>query len=113
MRAWMALLATLLLASCATGRYQWSIAHLSVSPRAKKLPQSELEEIVKLVVNASSSTVIAVGLPCDGTPGVIHVVVDYTPDRFMVYDVKKIGGHWKIAAHRDASPTITELFDVC
>src|SRR4051812_27771698 len=96
MRSALALLTIALPTSCATDRYQWSIAHLSVSPRAKKLPQSALADIVKIVVDASSSIVLGVGVPCNGPPGVINVVVDYRSDRYMLYKVKKIGGRWRI-----------------
>ena len=90
------------------------MAHLDVSPRAQKLPRPELEQIVKLVVDATSSTVLAVAQSCDSKSGVFHVVVDYRPDRYMIYDVKKIGGQWKITHFEDASPTLTSLFgDLC
>ncbi|HYR23693.1 MAG TPA: hypothetical protein VEP30_12310 [Chthoniobacterales bacterium] len=105
--------AVVLLIGCASDRYEWSMSHLDLSPRAQKLPRPEVEQIVKLVVDASSSTVIAVGQSCDGKSDVFHVVVDYRPDRYMVYDVKKIGGRWKITRHEDASPTLTGLFDLC
>src|SRR5712691_2112407 len=99
MRSALALVAVAILTSCAADRYQWSIVHATFSPRAKKLGQTELEEIVKLVVDASSSTVLAIGTPCRGTSDVINVVVDYESDRVMVYYVKKIGGRWKITGH--------------
>jgi len=106
--------AVVLLIGCASDRFEWSMAHLDLSPRARKLPRPELEQIVKLVVNATSSTVLAVGQSCDAKSGVFHVVVDYQPDRYMIYDVKKIGGHWKITHFEDASPTLTSLFgDLC
>jgi len=49
-------------ARCAStsDRYEWSMAHLDVSPRAQKLPRPELEQIVKVVVDATSSTVLLV-----------------------------------------------------
>src|SRR5205807_4342486 len=112
MRSAFALVALVVLTSCAADRYHWSIAHMSLSPRAKKLPQGDVEEIVKLVVEASSSTVLSVGAPCRGASDVINIVVDYMPDRFMLYHVKKIGGHWKIVGREDASPTLTGLFDL-
>src|SRR6266496_650141 len=64
--------AVVLLIGCASDRFEWSMAHLDLSPRARKLPRPELEQIVKLVVNASSSTVLAVGQSCDAKSGVYH-----------------------------------------
>jgi hypothetical protein len=114
MRSVFVVLAILVLTSCAADRYRWSMAHLSLSPRAKKLPQSELEQIVKLVVNSTgTSIVIGVGMPCGGPPGVVNVVADYRSDRYMLYKLKKIERQWKIIGNQDASPALTNLFDFC
>jgi hypothetical protein len=104
----------IVLLGCASDRFEWSMAHLDISPHAQKLPRPELEQIVKLVIDATSSTVLAVGQSCDSKSGVFRVIVDYEPDRYMIYDVKKIGGQWKITHFEDASPTLTMLFgDLC
>ena len=41
-------MALLALAGCAQDRYQWNLSHAAFAPSARRLPESEREEIVRL-----------------------------------------------------------------
>jgi len=98
-----------LLAGCATDRYRWSLTHAFLSPRAQQLPRDELQEIVWLVSHSWGDTIIAVGQTCGDNPDEFHVVARYNDYRVMVFDLKKIAGHWKITDHGDASPFLSTI----
>ena len=101
------------LASCATDRYRWSLAHAYMSPRARQLPRAELEEIVWLVSHAWSDTIIAVGGSCSEGLDQMHAVARYTDYEVMVFDLKKVSGHWRIVDHGEGTPTISTAWYGC
>lgn len=105
--------AVLCLAGCATDRYHWSLAHAYMSPRARQLPRAELEEIVWLVSHAWSDTIIAVGASCSEGPDQMHAVARYTDYDVMVFDLKKISGHWRIVDSGEGTPTISTAWYGC
>jgi hypothetical protein len=76
--------AVLILTACATGRYDWSLAHAYMSPRARQLPRAELEEIVWLVSHAWGDAIIAVGGACNEGRDQMHVVAKYTDYEVMI-----------------------------
>jgi hypothetical protein len=108
-----AFVALLLLSSCATDRYRWSITHAYFSPAARKLPRPELEQIVDLVSHRWSDSIIAVGQACGDKPDEMHVVARYTDYRVMVFDLKKIAGDWKIMDSGEGSPTLSTVWYGC
>ena len=99
----------LLLTGCATDRYHWSIANAYFSPVAGKLPRAELEEIVWLVSHSWGDTIIAVGQACGDKPDEFHAVARYNDYRVMVFDLKKVAGHWKITDRGDGSPFLSTI----
>jgi hypothetical protein len=101
------------LAGCATDRHRWSLAHAYMSPRAQKLPRAELKEIVWLVSHAWSDTIIAVGGSCSEGRDQMHVVARYTDYEVMVFDLKKVSGHWRIVDHGEGTPTISTAWYGC
>jgi hypothetical protein len=105
--------AVLILAGCATDRYRWSLAHAYMSPRARQLPRPELEEIVWLVSHAWSDTIIAVGASCSEGPDQMRAVAKYTEYEVMVFDLKKISGHWRIIDSGEGTPTISSAWYGC
>ena len=106
-------LAVLLLSGCATDRAHWSLAHAYMSPRARQLPRAELEEIVSLVSNAWSDTIVGVGQACGDPPDTMHVVASYGEYRTMVFDLKKVSGHWRIVDRGDGTPTLSTTWYGC
>jgi len=105
--------AVLILTACATGRYDWSLAHAYMSPRARQLPRAELEEIVWLVSHAWGDAIIAVGGACNEGRDQMHVVAKYTDYEVMIFDLKKTSGHWHIVDHGEGTPTISSVWYGC
>ena len=105
--------AVLILTACATGRYDWSLAHAYMSPRARQLPRAELEEIVWLVSHAWGDASIAVGGASNEGRDQMHVVAKYTDYEVMIFDLKKTSGHWHIVDHGEGTPTISSVWYGC
>ncbi len=101
------------LASCATDLAKWNMANAYLSPRARKLPRAELEEIVALVSQKWGNAVVGVGKSCDDPPNVMHVVAQYFEDVVMVFDLKKEGGHWRITNSGEGTSFISSLWYSC
>ena len=89
------------------------MAHAYFSPAARKLPRPELEQIVELVSHRWDDTIIAVGEACGDKPDEMHVVARYTDYRVMVFDLKKVAGHWKITDSGEGSPTLSTVWYGC
>jgi hypothetical protein len=106
-------MALFLFTGCATDRYRWSLTHAYMSPRARQLPRAELEEIVWLVSHAWSDTIIAVGGSCSEGRDQMHAVARYTDYEVMVFDLKKVSGHWRIVDHGEGTPTISTAWYGC
>jgi hypothetical protein len=105
--------AFLLAASCATDRARWSLAHAYISPRARELPRAELEEIISLVSQSWSETIVGVGQACGDSRDTMHVVASYGEYRTMVFDLKKVSGHWRIVDRGDGTPTLSTTWYGC
>jgi hypothetical protein len=104
----------LALCGCAEDRYRWSLSHARISPKARQLPQSDLEEIIRIITAASSNVIIGVGQSCtERTLDEMHVVTEYSEDRVMVYDLKKTDGRWKITDHGDGDPLLSTVWISC
>jgi hypothetical protein len=103
----------LMLAGCATDRYRWSLAHAYISPRGRQLPRTELEEIVWLVSHAWDESIVGVGQSCGEPPDTMHVVAKYGDYRTMVFDLKRVSGHWRIVDHGDGTPFISTAWYGC
>ena len=107
------LTATLLVSGCAANRYQWALEHAYMSPRARQLPRAELEEIVWRVSHAWDEPIVGVGQACGESPDTMHVVARYGDYRTMVFDFKRVSGHWQIVDHGDGTPTISSTWYGC
>jgi hypothetical protein len=105
--------AILVLVGCATDRYRWTLAHAYMSPRARQLPRAELEEIVWLVSHAWDEAIVGVGQACGEPPDTMHVVARYGDYRTMVFDLKRVSGHWRIVDHGDGTPFISTAWYGC
>jgi hypothetical protein len=99
--------ALLLPVGCATDRARWSLAHSYLAPSAKRLPRAELKEIIGLVSHAWVEPIVGVGQSCGEPPNIMHVVARYGDYRTMVFDFKKISGHWRIVDRGDGTPFIS------
>jgi hypothetical protein len=51
----------LALAGCAHDRYQWNLSHAAFASSARRLPESERQEIVRLVSHATTEKLLRVG----------------------------------------------------
>jgi hypothetical protein len=105
--------AVLILAGCATNRYRWSLAHAYMSPRARQLPLAKREEVVWLVSHAWDEPIVGVGQACGDPPDTMHVVARYGDYRTMVFDLKRVSGHWRIVDSGDGTPTISSVWYGC
>jgi hypothetical protein len=102
-----------LLSSCATDLTNWSLVNAYLSPRARKLPRPELEEIVSQVSHKWGNAIVGVGQSCDDPPNVMHVVAQYFEDVVMVFDLKKENGHWRITRYDEGTSFISTLWYSC
>src|SRR5882672_10460572 len=102
-----------ILTSCATDLTKWNMANAYVSPRARKLPKAELEEIVSLVSQKWGNAIVGVGQSCDDPPNVMHAVAQYFEDVVMVFDLKKENGHWRITNSGEGTSFISTLWYSC
>jgi hypothetical protein len=98
---------------CATDLAKWSMANAYFSPRARKLPRVEQEEIVSLVSARWRNVIVGVGQSCDDPPNVMHVVAQYFEDVVMVFDLKKENGHWRITNSGDGTSFLSTLWYSC
>jgi hypothetical protein len=106
-------LVLVVLAGCATDRARYSLAHAYLSPRARQLPRAELEEIISLVSAAWTETIVGVGQACGDPADTMHVVATYGDYRTMVFDFKKISGHWSIVDRGDGTPLLSKTWYSC
>jgi|tagenome__1003787_1003787.scaffolds.fasta_scaffold20835584_2 hypothetical protein len=102
-----AAVASLLLVGCAADRARWSLAHAYLAPSAKRLPRAELEEIIGLVSRAWGEPIVGIGQSCGEPTNIMHVVARYGDYRTMVFDFRKISGHWRIIDRGDGTPFIS------
>ncbi|MEY2555172.1 MAG: hypothetical protein QOF93_316 [Verrucomicrobiota bacterium] len=89
------------------------MANAYFSPHARKLPRVELEEIVSLVTHQWSNTIVGVGQACGDPPDVMHVVAQYFEDRVMVFDLKKVDGHWRVSNSGEGTSFISTIWYSC
>jgi hypothetical protein len=101
----------LALADCAQDRYQWNLAHAGFASSARRLPETERQEIVRLVTQATTETLLRVGQSYgERGSNVMHAITGYRDDRVTVFDLKRVAGHWVIYDHGDASMTLSTVF---
>src|SRR5262249_51053657 len=91
-------IATLMLTSCSTARYRWSLSDAALSPSAQRLPRQELEQIVRLVSPAFIKRITAIGRECSRAKheDEMNVIVEYTGDGWWLYKLKKSSGQWHV-----------------
>ena len=87
-------MALLALAGCAQDRYQWNLSHAAFASSARRLPESERQEIVRLVSHATTETLLRVG-QSDYERGVIimNAVTGFHDHRVTMFYLTKTGGH--------------------
>src|ERR1700716_4206746 len=98
----------LALSSCAEGRYHYAMEHAYLSPRARQLSQTDRAEILRLISQATSETVIGVGhIGSERTLNEMHVVTYHTENDVTVFDLRKENGKWRIADYGLGTPFIS------
>jgi hypothetical protein len=99
-------LALLVLAGCAQDRYHWNLSHAAFAPSARRLPDSERQEIVRLVSQATTETLLRVGqsyYEYKRGDNIMNAVTGYHDHRLTMFSLTKTGGHWVLLDHEDAS----------
>ena len=96
-----AIIVALFLSACAADRYRWNLAHQHLMPNASKLPRADIEEITRLVSQASLQPILGIAYqPTGRRRGEVTVVTSYpsgeTPDDNGSYYLRKDRGHWHI-----------------
>ena len=71
-------MALLALAGCAQDRYQWNLSHAAFASSARRLPESERQEIVRLVSHATTERL---SLPCPRIQIVTESVFSKSPSK--------------------------------
>ncbi len=99
-------MALLALAGCAQDRYQWNLSHAAFASSARRLPESERQEIVRLVSHATTETLLRVGRshPERGS-NIMNALTGYRDLRVTRFTLTKVAGHWVIIDHEDVPMT--------
>jgi len=99
-------MALLALAGCAQDRYQWNPSHAAFASSARRLPESERQEIVRLVSHATTETLLRVGRshPERGS-NIMNALTGYRDHRVTRFTLTKVAGHWVIIDHEDVPMT--------
>ena len=104
-------MALLALAGCAQDRYQWNLSHAAFAPSARRLPESERQEIVRLVSHATTETLLRVGRSYyERGSNIMNAVTGYRDHRVTMFTLTKTGGHWVIIDHEDASIKFSSVY---
>jgi hypothetical protein len=106
-------LALLVLAGCAQDRYHWNLSHASFAPSARRLPEGERQEIVRLVSQATTETLLRVGqsyYQYEHGDNIMQAVTGYHDHRLTMFSLTKTGGHWVIIDHEDASMKFSNVY---
>jgi len=94
----------LVLASCAPDRYHWNLSHAVFAPSARRLPETERQEIVRLVSQATTEPLLRVGRSYyERGSNIMNAVTGYHDHHVTRFSLTKTSGHWVIIDHEDAS----------
>ena len=97
-------LVLLTLAGWAQDRYQWNLSHAAFASSARRLPQGECEEIVRLVSQATTAPLLRVGQSYyQRGDNIMQAVTGYHDHRVTMFTLTKPGEHWVFIDHEDAS----------
>ena len=105
-------MALLALAGCAQDRYQWNLSHAAFASSARHLPESERQEIVRLVSHATTETLLRVGrsYPERGS-NIMNAVTGYRDHRVTRFTLtKRVAGDWVIIDQEDVPMTTGTLY---
>jgi hypothetical protein len=99
------------LAGCAQDRYHWNLSHAAFAPSARRLPESERQEIVRLVSHATTETLLRVGrsYPERGS-NIMNAVTGYRDHRVTRFTLTNVAGHWVIIDHEDSSVRLSNVY---
>jgi hypothetical protein len=102
----------LALAGCAQDRYHWNLSHAAFAPSARRLPESERQEIVRLVSDATTETLLRVGRSHYQRESdlIMQAVTGYRDHRVTKFTLTKDAGHWVIIDHEDVPMTTGTLY---
>ena len=103
----------LALAGCAQDRYHWNLSHAAFAPSARRLPETERQEIVRLVSQATTETLLRVGqsyYEYEHGDNIMNAVTGYHDHRLTMFSLTKTGGHWVILDHEDASIKFSSVY---
>jgi hypothetical protein len=91
-------------AGCAQDRYHWNLSYAAFASSARRLPQGEREEIVRLVSQATTETLLRVGRSYyERGDNIMNAVTGYHDHRVTMFILTNVGRHWVIIDHEDAS----------
>lgn len=94
----------LALAGCAQDRYHWNLSHAAFAPSARGLPAAERQEIVRLVSQATTETLLRVGRSYyERGSNIMNAVTGYHDHRVTRFSLTKTGGRWVIIDQEDTS----------
>ena len=104
-------MALLALAGCAQDRYQWNLSHAAFASSARRLPESERQEIVRLVSHATTETLLRVGRSYyERGSNIMNAVTGYRDHRVTRFTLTKVAGDWVIIDQEDVPMTTGTLY---
>ena len=86
----------------AADRYRWNVTHAELSPQVRRLPRSDIDQIMHVMAEASQQPVICLHVSAQN-PHQIYAItgVPYgdRPDQFGSCVLEKQNGQWRVV-HR-------------
>jgi hypothetical protein len=103
----------LALAGCAQDRYHWNLSHAAFAPSARRLPETERQEIVRLVSDATTEPLLRVGqsyYQYERRDNIMQAVAGYHDHRATMFSFTKPDRHWVILDREDASIKFSTIY---
>lgn len=102
-----------MLAGCAQDRYHWNLSHAAFAPSARRLPEIERQEIVRLVSEATTEPLLRVGQSYyerKHGDNIMNAVTGYHDHRVTQFSLTKPDKHWVILLSEDLSVASGTLY---
>jgi hypothetical protein len=91
-------------------RYQANIAYEYLSPKIRKLPRKDIEEITRVVSGATMQDIVGISKgKSEAVPGDILVTTAFPSGGATLYVVNKRDGRWQIRWSGEISDSLVSL----
>ena len=91
-------------------RYQQNIAHEYLSPKIRKLPRKDIEEITLVISAATSQDIVGIWKgKNESFPGQVNVTTAFPSGGATMYTLQKQDGTWRIRWSGEISDSLVQL----